>query len=195
VVLLAGAALLGIVWLPTSAQAQQGECFTQTGFCITAPDFQTYFHVRGGVPTFGYPISREFTLQGFQVQFFQGHVMQRLPNGTVTTLNLLDPGLMPATHINGATFPAADPTIVAATPSTSSPEYATDIVHFTQPYTPNEFAGQPINLLNTFLGTVTLETAFPNGGGDPALLPLLNLEIWGAVTSAPRTDPNNRDFI
>ena len=121
--------------------------------------------------------------------------MQRLPNGTVATLNLLDPGLMPATHINGATFPAADPTIVAATPPTSDPEYATDIVRFTQTYTPNDYAGQPVNFLNTFLGTVTLETAFPNGGGDPALLPLLNLEIWGAVTSAPRTDPNNRDFI
>ncbi len=189
------AALVGIVTLPNSAEAQQGECFTQTGFCITAPDFQTYFHLRGGVQTFGYPVSREFMLQGFAVQFFQGQVLQRLPDGTVATLNLLDPGLMPATHINGATFPAADPSLVAATPPVTDPEYASDIVTFTQNNTPNTFAGQPVNFLNTFLDTVTLPTAFPNGGGDPSIVPLLNLEIWGAVTSPPQADPNNAGFI
>ncbi len=195
VLLLATAGLVGIVTVPTAAEAQQGECFTQTGFCITAPDFQTYFNLRGGVDTFGYPVSREFNLQGFPVQFFQGQILQRLPDGSVATLNLLDPGLMPATHINGSTFPAADPTLVASTPRLTDPEYATDIINFLQKNTPNSFAGQPVDFQNTFMDTVSLSTAFPNGGGDPSILPLLNLEIWGAVTSPAEADPNNHDFV
>jgi hypothetical protein len=42
---------------------------------------------------------------------------------------------------------------------------------------------------------VTLADAFPDGSGDEALLPLLNLEIWGLPTSKPIRDPNNHDFV
>ena len=52
---------------------------------------------RGKVRTFGYPVSRTFMLDGFQVQIFQREVVQLQPNGGVQTLNLLDPGLMPDT--------------------------------------------------------------------------------------------------
>jgi hypothetical protein len=45
------------------------------------------------------------------------------------------------------------------------------------------------------MNTVDLATAFPGGGGNPALLPLLNLEIWGVTTSRPLADPANASFI
>jgi len=60
---------------------------------------------------------------------------------------------------------------------------------------PNELAGAPVHFLTTFLDTVDLATAFPSGDGDPALLPLVNLEIWGAVTSQPQADPTNANYI
>ena len=37
-------------------------------------------------------------------------------------------------------------------------------------------------------------TAFPSGG-NPDMLPGVNLELAGAVTSPPFTDPNNPNFI
>ena len=85
-VLALAASLIGVsilVSAPGSAGAREPECFTQTGFCIAAPDFQEYFHLRGGVSTFGYPISREFSLLGFRVQVFQGHLAQILPNNRI----------------------------------------------------------------------------------------------------------------
>ena len=106
-----------ILWPSGRTTEAQGTCFTQTGFCISNPAFAGYFDARGGADAFGYPISREFTFMGFRVQFFQGHIMQLQPNGAVATMNLLDPGLMPVTRVNGSTFPAADPQIVGPTPS------------------------------------------------------------------------------
>src|SRR5262249_23099954 len=54
---------------------------------------------------------------------------------------------------------------------------------------------QQVHFLDKFMGTVDLATAFPGGNGDAALLPLLNLEIWGAPTSAPQADPANPNFV
>jgi hypothetical protein len=51
-------------------------------------------------------VSRQFLLDGFQVQIFRRNIMQLQPDGGVQTLNLLDPGLMPYTQINGSTFRA-----------------------------------------------------------------------------------------
>ena len=90
--------------------------FPQTQFRIDNDAFWDFFQHRGQVRTFGYPVSRVFQLDGFQVQIFQREVMQLQPDGGVQTLNLLDPGLMPYTRINGSTFPAPDPAVIAATP-------------------------------------------------------------------------------
>jgi hypothetical protein len=43
------------------------------------------FQHRGQVRTFGYPVSRVFQLDGFQVQIFQREVMQLQPDGGVQT--------------------------------------------------------------------------------------------------------------
>ena len=71
--------------------AQQSQCFNETGYCIDDPAFQSYFGNRGGARILGFPVSRTFRLEGFNVQFFQRVVLQN-QGGNVARLNLLDPG-------------------------------------------------------------------------------------------------------
>ncbi|MDP8922066.1 MAG: hypothetical protein M3O34_04220, partial [Chloroflexota bacterium] len=101
----------------------------------------------------------------------------------------------PATHVNGSTFPAPDPAVIAETPRVTDPNYAREIVEFTRQNAPNQFNGRPVRFFDTFVNTVDPAAAFPGTTPDPALLPLLNLEIWGAVTSRPMADPSNPDFV
>jgi hypothetical protein len=121
--------------------------------------------------------------------------MQLMPDGRVTTMNLLQEGLMPVTRVNGSTFPANDTGMASAAPQVGQANYAEAVVNFVRDNSPNEFNGQPTNFFNTFVNTVDLATAFPGGGGNPSLLPLLNLEIWGVPTSRPAADPANSGFI
>lgn len=188
--------MLGVALWPSGQSSQaQASCFSESGFCINNPAFQTYFNLRGGVQSFGFPISRQFTFLGFPVQFFQGHVMQQLPDGRVATLNLLQEGLMPVTRVNGSVFPGNDPALQQAAPQVGQPNYAEAVVEFVRANAPNEFNGRPVRFFDTFVSTVDLATAFPGGGGNPSLLPLLNLEIWGVATSRPQADPSNGSFI
>jgi hypothetical protein len=179
------------------ATAQQADprFFPQTSFRIDSDAFWTFFQGRGGVRTFGSRVSRQFRLDGFQVQIFQRNIMQLQADGGVQTLNLLDPGLMPYTNINGSAFPAPDPSIVSATPPITDPNYATAIITFTQQQAPDTFGGQPVNFYQTFSTTVTCADAFPNQDCQENLLPGLNLQIWGAPTSKPTHDPTNQNFI
>jgi hypothetical protein len=118
--------------------------------------------------------------------------MQLWPDGSVHTLNLLDAGLLPYTKINGSTFPAPDPAIINATPSVTDPDYATKIVQFVQDQAPNTFEGESVNFGQTFNTTVSAQDA-PDA--PASLLPLFDLDIWGAPTSRPARDPNNNNFI
>ncbi len=169
--------------------------FQQTGYRISNDAFWDYFQKRGGVRTFGYPISREFTLTGFRVQLLQRGLLQQMPNGSVSTMNLLDSGLMPYTRINGSTFPGQDPEMIQSAPLADDPAYAEKAIAFVQSNVPDQWEGQSVNFLQTFLSTVRYEDAFPQGGADPALVPLLNLEFWGLPTSRPTSDPHNHNFI
>jgi hypothetical protein len=166
-----------------------------SGFQIKNDRFWSYFTARGGASTFGHPISREFRFLGFPVQFFQGHVLQQMPDGSVAVMNLLQDGLMPATRINGSTFPSADQALIDGAPSVSAPGYGERIVQFTREHAPNQLNDRPVRFFDTFNGTVDMATAFPNGDGSPSLLPLINLEVWGTVVSAPLADPANHDFV
>jgi hypothetical protein len=96
-------------------------CFPETGYAIQNGAFWDYFSRRGGVRTLGYPISRTFTFLGYPTQFFQRIVLQEVPGQGVQRLNLLDPGLMPYTSINGSRFPTVDPAVKAATPAVDDP--------------------------------------------------------------------------
>jgi hypothetical protein len=174
---------------PSAAAQEDPRFFSQTGFRVDNDAFWDFFQHRGGVRTFGYPVSRVFQLDGFAVQIFQREVMQRQSDGSVQTLNLLDPGLMPYTRINGSTFPGPDPAIATATPPATDLNAILDFV-FTQ--APDTFEGEPVNFGATFFSTVTAADA-PDA--DPGLLPGFDLQIWGAPTSAPARDPANNNFI
>ena len=136
-------AALVIVALPGRPAEAQGQCYQETGFCIENPLFQEYFRVRGGTRILGYPVSRTFTLEGNQVQFFQRVVLQ-LSGNSVNRLNVLDQDVMPMTRANGSTFPAPDTTLggAGAIPDPSSPDYADRVIDFVAKYSPNEWNGR-----------------------------------------------------
>ncbi|MCC6177170.1 MAG: hypothetical protein IT305_17835 [Chloroflexi bacterium] len=169
--------------------------FPETSFAIDEPKFVDYFLHRGRVATFGYPISRTVQFQGLTTQFFQRIVVQLAPDGGVRPLNLLDPGLLPYTQINGSTFPAPNERLSALAPVPDHPGYDRDVLEFVRANAVETFNGQPVRFFSTFSATVTADDAFPDGRGDPRLLPLINLEIWGLPTSLPTLDPNNGNFI
>src|SRR5919201_3314220 len=86
--------------------------FPATVYRIASPAILDYFQQRGGVRTFGYPISNEFPLLGQRVQMFQRHMLQLAPDGTVSPADLLAPDVLPVTHIDGLSVPPVDPDVV-----------------------------------------------------------------------------------
>ena len=169
--------------------------FAETGYRVANDAFWDYFTHRGGVLTFGYPVSRQFTLLGFPTQVFQRAVMQQQPDGSVRPMNLLDPGLLAYDRIDGATFPAADPSLAAVAPRADQPDYGDRMLEFLRATVPDTWNDQAVNFFTTFSSTVTCAVAFSPGRCQKSLLPLLNLEIWGAPTSAPQYDPANHGFV
>jgi hypothetical protein len=108
---------------------------------------------------------------------------------------VLDDAFLPYSHFHGSTVPLPDPHLISSAPLPSDPDYATKAIAFVNANTPDSFNGEPVGFLKSFNSTVALSDAFPQGDGDPALLPLLNLQLWGLPTSAPAQDPNDHDFI
>lgn len=178
-----------------AAAADDPRFFAQTRYRIDDDRFWDYFSKRGGVRTFGYPVSASFTLLGYKVQIFQRQVMQLQPNGAVATMNLLDEGLMPYTRINGSNFPASDSSLTSGAPKVGDRDYHTKVLQFVKDNAPDVWKDQKVNFYSTFLGTVRFEDAFPDGKGNRDLLPGLNLEIWGLPTSKPTPDPTNSGFV
>jgi N-acetylneuraminic acid mutarotase len=176
---------------PSSSIPHDNRYFPQTGFRIDNDVIWDYFNRRGGVNTFGYPVSRTFLFQGFQVQFFQRRIVQLGPDGHARLLNVLDPGLLPYTSFNFATVPAFDPALVATAPA---PTNAPAVLAWVQAHAPDRFNGMPVNFYQTFQNTVPFSVAFPNGGNS-SLLAGIDLEMWGIPTSAPMPDPHNHDFV
>jgi hypothetical protein len=170
------------------APLEQSLCFEQTGFCVENPAFVRYFSDRGGVRIFGYPISREFTLNQFRVQLFQRVVLQ-LIGGEVARLNVLDTDVMPIRRASGSTFPGPDPSLTGTAPTQDDPQqYGPKVVQFINTYVPNRLpGGQQVGFLDLYLA--------PIPHPDPNMQRLLNLELWGLPTSRPVADPRNAGFI
>ena len=169
--------------------------FEETGFRIANDQFWNYFNRRGGIRTFGYPISKEFLLLGFRVQLFQRSIMQLNPDGSVTTMNLLDDGLMPYTRMNGSSFPAPDAALAGAVPAPGSDAYFDRLLQFVKERSPDQWSELGTNFNKAFNGTVLYEEAYPDGKQDPGIMPAINLELWGVPTSAPAYDPTNKNFV
>jgi N-acetylmuramoyl-L-alanine amidase len=171
--------------------------FQQTGYRIGEDAFWNYFRVRGGVRSFGYPVSNVFPLFGMKVQIFQRQILQLRPDGGVQTMNVLDDGLLPYTRMNGSTFPAPDPAVIGKSPKPDAPDYLAQTLDFVRGMAPDTFEGEQVNFAKTFFSSVSVQDAFPNGipDGGEGLVPYFNLEIWGLPTSRPARDPTNPDFI
>lgn len=178
---------------PPSFQPTQADVrfFPETSFRIDNDRFFDFFQKRGGVRTFGFPVSRQFTLLGTTVQFFQRRVMQIQPDGSVDLLNVLDPAILPVNSVNFATFPAFDPGLVSSAPPPGSPQ----ILGFVQANAPESFEGLPVGFFRNFLATVSCAAAFPNQPCQSGLLPGFDLQMWGVPTSAAAFDPNNHNFV
>ena len=162
--------------------------FPETGFCIDNPQIQAYFQARGGVDTFGFPVSRSFVLLGFPAQVFQRHILRVHPDG-VKPVNLLDPDVLPVTTVNGATFPANDPALAGSAPPPNTPNYGQAVLAHLQANVPDSFEGVNVQFLQSYLA------AGQQAAQQGDFAPLVALEIWGFPTSRPARDPNNNNFI
>jgi hypothetical protein len=166
--------------------------FFETGFRVDRDPFWDYFAARGGVATFGFPVSRTFALLGCATQIFQRHLLQQCGAGApVQTMNLLDPDLMPYHQINFSTFPAYDPAVAGSAPPPGAPDYAAAVLGHVQATAPVMFEGLPVRFFATFITTVP----GVNPAAAPDLAALVNLEIWGFPTSRPAFDPANQAFV
>lgn len=163
--------------------------FPETGFAVDEPRILEYFIRRGNVRAFGYPTSRTMLFLGRQSQFFQRAVLQIDAEGSVRPLNLLGDEYLGLDDLSALAIPPVDADIVAATPNPSNPGYSRAVTEFVRRYAPEAFDERPVRFFSTFAGAVTLADAFPGGSGDPTLLPLLNLEVWGFPTSVPTRVP------
>jgi hypothetical protein len=157
--LLAALGLVVALLIPGLAQAQVAS------YDITDPAIQDFYDAHGGAAVFGDPISREFTLVGTPVQIFQNTVLRIVPDGSVQVLQLTDPSLMPYTHIDGLTVPAADPSVTFVAPTTDQPNYNARLEGFLQ-------------------GIVA-----------PQIQPYYDPDVWGLPTSFAVPDPNNPSFL
>jgi len=178
--------------IPTPAITHDARYFAQTGYRVDSDAVWGFVQSRGGVAIFGYPVSRTITLLGCPSQLFQRHVVQVCETGRPSLLNLLDPDVFPYTRVNGSTFPAPDSAMKNATPRVDDSSYAAKIVEFVRASVPDNSGGQAVGFQGYFFGTITAQLA---GTADPGVLPLLDLEVWGAPISRPTTDPLNADFI
>jgi hypothetical protein len=169
--------------------------FPATGYRISSPLVLNYFLHHGGARTFGFPVSNEFPLLGHQVQIFQRQMLEIEADGTVTPANILDPSVLPISHIDGLTLPAADPDVVAAAPPTDAPDYSIQALAFINVYVPDDWNGLPVNFQSTFLNTVSCADVSGTDPCDPSVLPSYALELWGLPTSLPTLDPLNADFV
>ncbi|MBI2954817.1 MAG: DUF642 domain-containing protein, partial [Chloroflexi bacterium] len=150
--------------------------FPETGFCIDNSAIQAYFQARGGVDTFGFPVSRSFVLLGFPAQVFQRHVLRVHPDG-VKPVNLLDPDVLPVTTVNFATFPPNDPALAGSAPPPTTPNYGQAVLNHLQANVPNAFEGVGVGFLDAYLA------AGQEAARQGDFAPLVALEIWGFPTS------------
>jgi len=160
---------------PVPTVVHDSQYYAVTGYRVD-DQAVSFFTSRGGIQTFGYPISRLYTFLGCPVQMFLRLIIQLCPGQGPQLINMLDPEIFPYTRVNGSVFPSPDEQLKQQTPPVSSPTYSQDILPFVQANTPDMFNGQPVNFWQTFM---------QRGG----------LEVLGAPISHPQPDPTNNNFI
>ncbi len=173
---------------PTAAAEDDALFFGETGFGVWNPKLRGYFESRGGVESFGFPISNVFTLYGFEVQFFQRQVVQIGSDGSPRGLNILQAPYLDYRRFGGLTIPAVDRDLIADAPTVGSQGYPGAVRAFIRERVPDRWRDHDVGFLREFLAAAPAET--------PARLrELAALEIWGLPLSLPQPDPANSSFI
>jgi hypothetical protein len=200
--------LLSVIWalagpvnqramIAGAAPAPPGDSpsvYQDTGFAVADGPISNYFAARGGVRTFGPPVSNAFPLLGEQIQIFRDFVLKVDANGSVSTVDLFAMNGIPFRNVGGRIIPDIDQALVASAPVPGTPDYEPRVQELIRANAPDQWEGQPVGFYKAFLGTVQYEDAFPNGG-NRALLPGFAQEVWGLPVSRPTQDPQNQDIV
>ena len=169
--------------------------FAQTGFRIDRDSFWDYFQPRGGVTTFGYPVSRDFPFMGCTSQFFQRLIMQQC--GTQGVEHAEPARRRPAAlHPHQRQhLPRATRTRRSTPPRPRRPirTTATSIQDFVRANTVDTFDGQPVNFQKTFFSTITPEIGQQQRPEHPG--PARPGDLGRADQQAGAYDPTNNNFI
>lgn len=165
------------------------------GFTVAAGPIAEFFTRRGGVRTFGPPISEPFLLLGQTVQLFRNFGLRQNADGTVSTLNLLGLGVLPGRRAAGRTYPAVDPVLAQAAPPPDAPDFITPSQEFIRLHAPDSWEGLEVGFYRAFRESVKLAEAFPDRAGSPALLPVLAQEVWGLPVAGPTRDPADPGLV
>ena len=173
---------------PARADESESLFFSETGFGVWNPEIRAYFESRGGVDTFGIPISNVFRLYGLELQLFQRHGIQIEPGGSPRSLDILQSPYLDYRHFGSLTIPQVDDDMVAAAPTVGSPGYAEAVRAFIRAHVPNSWRGRDVGFLRRFLAAAPSKT--PSHLRESAAL-----EIWGFPCSRPIPDPDNADVI
>lgn len=177
-----------------SQSAADARFFPETGIRIEDPSIWEYFSSRGGLATFGYPISYSFWLLGMKVQVFQRHVIHLRADGSVGVLDLLGEDFLPYVRFDGSVVPAADPAYLREAPPPARTE---ERLAYLRERVPEIWQEVPIGFLGSYLGAAGSFGAHAEDSGglndDEALARAF--EVWGYPTSAPGLDENNHDWV
>lgn len=188
-ILMAMVVMMAAALIAPQTRAQglaESRFFPETGFSVSDDGIWEYMQVRGGIESFGFPISETFVFRGFPVQIFQRHVIQNV-NGVVRPINLLDPSLLPLERLNGSTFPAYEPGLAAAAPPPDASNYGIAVFEHMDRVVPDVWEGEEVGFARYWFSSAPRNT--------DGFAALLALEVWGFPTSAPARDPNNGNFI
>ena len=182
----------GLTAVATAVPARAGESdalyFPETGFGVWNPEIRGYFESRGGVETFGLPISNVFRLHGFELQLFQRQGIQIGPSGLPRGLAILQSPYLDYRHFGGLTTPHVDDDLIAAAPTVSSPSYAEAVRAFIRAHVPDSWQGRDVGFLQQFLDAAPPEI-------PSHLRELAALEIWGFPRSRPLPDPADANVV
>jgi hypothetical protein len=171
---------------------------TSATFGVTLPSFRNFLDQHGGLRTVGLPVSNDFQLLGRRVQIFERLVLQQRSDGGVQALDVLG-GPLPLVHADSATFPVADPDLIAANPALEGPTYQEQALSAIDSgrldfAAPDDWNGLPVQFGATFRNSVSCAD-MPSSPCDQRQLQREALDVWGLPTSAPAADPNNPDFV
>jgi hypothetical protein len=172
---------------------------TASSFQVLRPAFHDFVEQHGGRRVLGAPISNEFQLLGRRTQIFEQRVLQLRADGSVTVLSVID-DLLPLIHADGATYPAADPSLVETNPGVDADAYVEQALAILSgglqdwPIA-DEWSGLPVRFRAFYAGTVFCEDLPPARSCTDEALARLSLDIWGLPTSEPAFDPRTPDLV